>query len=48
MGGRRLGKDEQHLTLGEILAEASRVADGVLSKRAELFLAVWVRSIRVN
>ena len=31
MGARRLGQDEQYLTVREILSEASTVADGALS-----------------
>ena len=32
VGARRLGQDEQYLTVREILSEASRVADGALSR----------------
>jgi hypothetical protein len=32
VGARRLGQDEQSLTVREILSEASRVADGTLSR----------------
>ena len=31
MGARRLGQDEQYLTVREILSEASTLADGILS-----------------
>ena len=48
MGKRRLGQDEQYLTVREILAEASRVADGALSRERSGFLPVWVCSIKVN
>ena len=35
---RRLGQDEQYLTVREILSEASTVADGVLSReRSDFF-----------
>jgi len=34
---RRLGQDEQYFTLREILAEASRVADAVLSRERSDF-----------
>ena len=37
MGKRRLGQDEQYLTVREILAEASRVADGALSRERSDF-----------
>ena len=32
MGARRLGQDEQYLTVREILSEASTLADGALSR----------------
>ena len=32
MGARRLGQDEQYLTVREILSEASTLTDGVLSR----------------
>ena len=32
MGARRLGQDEQYLTVREILSEASMLADGALSR----------------
>ena len=37
MGARRLGQDEQYLTVREILSEASTLADGVLSRERSGF-----------
>ena len=37
MGARRLGKDEQYLTVREILSEASTLADGALSSERSDF-----------
>ena len=37
MGARRLGQDEQYLTVREILSEASTRADGVLSRERSDF-----------
>ena len=38
MGARRLGQDEQYLTVREILSEASTLADGALSRERILSL----------
>ena len=37
MGARRLGQDEQYLTVREILSEASTLADGALSRERSDF-----------
>ena len=37
MGARRLGQDEQYLTVREILSEASTFADGALSRERNDF-----------
>ena len=37
MSARRLGQDEQYLTVREILAEASTIADGALSRERSAF-----------
>jgi hypothetical protein len=38
VGARRLGQDEQYLTVGEILSESSTLADGALSReRSDFF-----------
>ena len=37
MGARRLGQDEQYLTVREILSEASTLADGALSREPNDF-----------
>ncbi len=37
MGARRLGQDEQYLTVREILSEASTLADGTLSRERSDF-----------
>jgi hypothetical protein len=47
VGARRLGQDEQYLTVREILSEASTLVDGALS-REQRFLPVWVCNIRVK
>ncbi len=55
VGARRLGQDEQYLTVREILAEASTLADGALSReRSDFyrfgyatlgFTSLWPRNI---
>jgi len=37
VGARRLGQDEQYLTVREILSEASTLADGALSRERSNF-----------
>ena len=37
VGARRLGQDEQYLTVREILSEPSTLADGVLSRECSDF-----------
>jgi hypothetical protein len=37
VGARRLGQDEQYLTVREILSEASTLADGALSRERSDF-----------
>jgi len=37
VGARRLGQDEQYLTVREILSEASTLADGTLSRERSDF-----------
>jgi hypothetical protein len=37
VGARRLGQDEQYLTVREILSEASTLADGALSSERSNF-----------
>ena len=37
VGARRLGQDEQYLTVREILSQASTLADGVLSRERSDF-----------
>ena len=37
MGARRLGQDEQYLTVREILSEVSTLADGALSRERSNF-----------
>ena len=37
MGARRLGQDEQYLTVREILSEASTLSDGALSRERNDF-----------
>ena len=37
MGARRLGEDEQYLTVREILSEASTLANGALSRERSDF-----------
>jgi hypothetical protein len=42
---RRLGQDEQYLTVREILSEASTLADGALSRERSDFYRFWYATL---
>ncbi len=48
MGARRLGQDEQYLTVREILSKASTIADGILSRERSDFYRFGYAMIGFN